>query len=303
MLSKRVSLSILFVAILGLTTSCEDFENGLGDNYEDDLDSRPTARASGCLQPRNIKWTYRSGDKLPLGQSRPGARVTLFFDFDGGSYSGVSSGSVSSSYDSSERAHIERQVEQVAGNYSRWSINVTTDKAVFDRASKRGRIFIAKGQGGSGKASTNGISSSSRHTGYVGADGVFDSGSSGYKCAYLMTHEFGHNFTLRGTTEDYADMYPNATIGAFMGGRDSQFRGYNWIALRNKNGDWQDPSKIIGRIAGTVNDNVTNNNGCDGKCSSSCRCDVSEGDCDRDSDCKSGLYCRQQSGTDYCRSR
>jgi len=88
------------------------------------LDSRA---ARGCLPSKNISWTYRSGDGLPLGQSRPGARVTLFFDFDGGSYSGVSSGRASSSYDSQERAHIERQVEQVAGNYSRWSINVTTD--------------------------------------------------------------------------------------------------------------------------------------------------------------------------------
>jgi len=89
-----------------------------------------------------------------------------------------------------------------------------------------------------------------------------------------------------------------------MGGRARQFDGYDWIALKNKNGEWQDPVKIIGKISGTVNDNGTaDNNDCDGKCSSSCRCDVNEGDCDSDSDCRSGLYCKQQSGTDYCRIR
>lgn len=35
-------------------------------------------------------------------------------------------------------------------------------------------------------------------------------------------------------------------------------------------------------------------------CTSSCRCKEGEGDCDNDSECKSGLVCKQQSGTDHC---
>ncbi len=42
---------------------------------------------------------------------------------------------------------------------------------------------------------------------------------------------------------------------------------------------------------------------CNGRCSSSCPCDLNQGDCDSDSECKPGLYCKLRSGTDYCRSR
>ena len=35
-------------------------------------------------------------------------------------------------------------------------------------------------------------------------------------------------------------------------------------------------------------------------CTNSCQCDEGEGDCDSDAQCKSGLVCKQQSGTDFC---
>ena len=35
-------------------------------------------------------------------------------------------------------------------------------------------------------------------------------------------------------------------------------------------------------------------------CSSSCKCNEGEGDCDNDSQCKPGLVCKQQTGTDFC---
>jgi len=35
-------------------------------------------------------------------------------------------------------------------------------------------------------------------------------------------------------------------------------------------------------------------------CSSGCRCDEGEGDCDSDAECSAGLVCEQRSGTDYC---
>jgi hypothetical protein len=35
-------------------------------------------------------------------------------------------------------------------------------------------------------------------------------------------------------------------------------------------------------------------------CTSSSRCGPGEGDCDEDSHCMSGLFCKQRSGTDYC---
>ena len=57
------------------------------------------------------------------------------------------------------------------------------------------------------------------------------------------------------------------------------------------------------------NNNDNNNSGGDchefkpghGKyCSSSCKCSEGQGDCDKDSECKAGLKCKQQSGTDFC---
>jgi hypothetical protein len=278
-----------------------------GEYLESDEHTPYATAQTGCLPSKKISWTYRAGDSLPLGQSRPGANVTLFLDFDGGSYSGVSSGKVSSSYDSSKRAAIEKTVEQMAGNYSRWSINVTTDKKVFESAKKRARIFVATSQGSSGMASTNGISSSSGYTGYVGVNAVLRPGSA-EKCAYVPTHEFGHNFRLRGTTVDYADLYPNATIGAFMGGRDSQFKGYEWIALDSKEG-WQDPVKIIGSIAGFAEAGGSSGDGgsChivaiyhSDFCTSSCPCNEGEGDCDRDSQCAPGLVCEERGKVDVC---
>ncbi len=206
----------------------------------------------GCLESMPINWTYRSSDGLPIGQSRPGADVTLFVDFDGGSYSDISDNNpVSSFYDADAQRAIEEAIEQTAGNYARWSINVTTDRSVFDSAPRRARMLITWEAGSSGRASTSGISSSSRFTGYVGAETIFDPSSS-EKCTYLLTHEFGHNFGLRGTEIDYADSHPNETLGAFMGGRDRQFTGYRWKMLDSKGSSTQYPPDYFEEFAARI---------------------------------------------------
>ncbi len=62
--------------------------------------------------------------------------------------------------------------------------------------------------------------------------------------------------------------------------------------------NWRSQSNIdgIGRKNAGQDD-------CNGRCSSSCPCDVGQGDCDSDLECKSGLYCKEQSGTDYCQQK
>ena len=48
-------------------------------------------------------------------------------------------------------------------------------------------------------------------------------------------------------------------------------------------------------------DLTTRASACKGRCSPSCPCALNEGDCDRDADCRSGLYCPQVDGHDVCK--
>ena len=156
-----------------------------------------------------------------------------------------SSNKVASYYNLKKQDAIKKTIEQVAGNYAMWGINVTTDRTVFDDAGKRARILVVNRGDYAGLASTDGISTSSKPTGYVDSLSIFKPRERG-KCAYLLTHEVGHNFRLRGTTNDYAVDYPDATIGAFMGGRTKdRFTGYQWKRILNKKGEWQDPPEYF----------------------------------------------------------
>ena len=202
------------------------------DEYED----------NSCYQSKEIDWIERESDSLPLGESFPNAEVTLFFDFDG---YGTTYEKVASDYNLKKQDAIKKTIEQVAGNYAMWGINVTTDRTVFDDAGKRARILVVNRGDYAGRASTDGISTSSKPTGYVDSLSIFKPRERG-KCAYLLTHEVGHNFRLRGTTNDYAVDYPDATIGAFMGGRTKdRFTGYQWKRILNKKGEWQDPPEYF----------------------------------------------------------
>jgi len=203
---------------------------------------------NSCYQSKEIDWIERESDCLPLGESFPNAEVTLFFDFDGYGTTneyGTTYEKVASYYNLKKQDAIKKTIEQVAGNYAMWGINVTTDRTVFDDAGKRARILVVNRGDYSGRASTDGISTSSKPTGYVDSLSIFKPLERG-KCAYVLTHEVGHNFRLLGTTNDYAVDYPDATIGAFMGGRTKdRFTGYQWKRILNKKGEWQDPPEYF----------------------------------------------------------
>ena len=223
----------------------EELVNKRGNNSNDEDEDEDNS----CYQSKEIDWIERESDSLPLGESFPNAEVTLFFDFDGygtlheDGYTTYEK--VASYYNLKKQDAIKKTIEQVAGNYAMWGINVTTDRTVFDDAGKRARILVVNRGDYAGRASTDGISTSSKPTGYVDSLSIFKPLERG-KCAYLLTHEVGHNFRLRGTTNDYAVDYPDATIGAFMGGRTKdRFTGYQWKRILNKKGEWQDPPEYF----------------------------------------------------------
>jgi len=254
-MKKLLLLLILsFFSTTGFSASCPDgseptrtvsadgsyylYKCGNNSNDEDEDEDEDNS----CYQSKEIDWIERESDSLPLGESFPNAEVTLFFDFDG---YGTTYEKVASDYNLKKQDAIKKTIEQVAGNYAMWGINVTTDRTVFDDAGKRARILVVNRGDYAGRASTDGISTSSKPTGYVDSLSIFKPRERG-KCAYLLTHEVGHNFRLRGTTNDYAVDYPDATIGAFMGGRTKdRFTGYQWKRILNKKGVWQDPPEYF----------------------------------------------------------
>ena len=178
------------------------------------------------------KWS-KKGDSL-IFNSRDNADVALYVEFD----------------DDINQEKFEQQIkkaiETVADNYCHWSINVTTDKEKARQSRHWAWMLVEKG-GSSGRAGIhqfNRKGSKGEVTANAGSDSVLKpdkhEGS-----AYLITHEFGHNFGLRGTTDDYSGPKP----GAFMGGRSSRYQNYIWRDLKNKKGVKQNPSKYIQKYA------------------------------------------------------
>jgi beta-lactamase superfamily II metal-dependent hydrolase len=84
----------------------------------------------------------------------------------------------------------------------------------------------------------------------------------------------------------------------YVTGRDGHV-----IIRASGGGDWQHETCSSRCDLGPVDSDEGDS--CDNRCSSSCKCDEDEGDCDSDADCKSGLQCPQNSwenppGHDVC---
>jgi hypothetical protein len=172
--------------------------------------------------------------------------------------------------------------------------------------------------------------------GFAGSSAVFSPPSA--QRGYLLIHELGHQFGLNhsglyknGQFYEWSELKQSLT-GDWLGGRSSHFDDYKWIRSQTKySTSWQDPVQIIGSIAGTVDDGGGSGGGSSGGgsgggssgggsgggssgggschtvplndssyCTSGCRCNQGEGDCDSDSQCASGLVCEERGAVDLC---
>ena len=299
---------------LGDTAHCE-LDTAWGEGEPGDIESSAYALVSQSEAQAVARSLPRTRAGLPLWESRPGARVALFLDFDGGLYDGDEEYGPASldrdleTFNAEEQVAIIRAAMEVAESYSGFDVNVTTDDAARRRASRWAWILITNDVGTSGKAKIDAIGRSSYPLAIAGAQAVFSPPSS--QRGYLLTHELGHNFGLEhsglwqgGRFREWSELRTSRTSD-WMGGRNTYFTGYQWVRSQTEESEsWQDPARIIGAVAGVVGGD---GGSCHGStlgssdyCSASCRCNDGEGDCDTDADCASGLVCDQRSGTDYC---
>lgn len=246
---------------------------------------------------------------LPKWQSRPGATIALYLDFDGGtygdtSYSAASLDSDKSRFSTTERRAILRAALEVQKSYAGFNVNVTTDRDKMDDAYRWGWILITNSWSRSGEAWIDVMDwkPTDEAMGIAGTSGVL--GASSIDRGYLLTHELGHMFGLEhsgrwvgGSFYEYAELEESRT-GDWMGGRDSYFTdGYRWRALQTEEStSTQDPNKIITRSAGRTDCLASNP-----ECTSDCPCRLNEArDCDSSSHCVDGLVCRERGSIDTC---
>lgn len=246
---------------------------------------------------------------LPKWQSRSGATLALYLDFDGGAYDGTSYSAASldsdkTRFSSTERRAIIRAALEVQKTYAGFNVNVTTDRDKMDDAYRWGWILITNSWGSSGEAWIDVMDwkPTNEAMGIAGTSGVL--GASSIDRGYLLTHELGHMMGLEhsgrwvsGRFYEYEELKESRT-GDWMGGRNSYFTdGYKWRALQTEDSTaTQDSVKIITRNAGRIDCTASNP-----ECTSGCPCRLNEArDCDSSSHCIAGLVCRERGSIDSC---
>jgi len=213
----------------------------------------------------------KSSTGLPLWESRPGARVALYLDFDGGRYDsadyrGIDRDGNRASFGTDEQVAIIRAALEVVEGYKGFNVNVTTSEAAMRKAPKWGWILITDDEGTSGEAYIGSIARSSPCSGsscypkgFAGSEAVLAPPSA--QRGYLLIHELGHQFGLNhsglyknGQFYEWSELKQSRT-GDWLGGRSSYFYDYTWIKSQTENSTaWQDPQAILTSVAGTVND-------------------------------------------------
>lgn len=347
--TRALGVNALVLASLSLAAACSDLQSpgvaydppmdmGEGDDaaVDESIDQEDKAAISVStdLAKRIAADAPKSATGLPLYESRPGAKVALYLDFDGGRYDGADYRGIDrdgnrSRFGTDEQVAIIRAALEVVEGYKGFNVNVTTSEAAMRKAPKWGWILITDDEGSSGEASVGSIQRSSQCSGsscyprgFAGSEAVFTPPSA--QRGYLLIHELGHQFGLNhsglyknGQFFEWSELKQSRTSD-WLGGRSSHFYDYIWIKSQTKySTSWQDPVSIIGGIAGTVDGGGNNGGGSGGGstgggschtvplndsnyCSSSCRCAKGEGDCDSDAECASGLKCEQRDGPDIC---
>ncbi len=136
---------------------------------------------------------------LPKWQSRPGAAIALYLDFNGGTYDGVSYSAASldsdkTSFNTEERRAILRAAIEVQKSYAGFNVNVTTDRSKMDDAYRWAWMLITNSWDYSGEALIDVMDKkpTTEALAIAGTNGVLRASS--IDRGYLVTHEFGHNF-------------------------------------------------------------------------------------------------------------
>ncbi len=231
----RVALAAISLALgCGDMGDMEDLEvvhdpgpSDLGDSASDERLS-PEQKAAITVstdQARGIVSSARkSSSGLPLWESRPGARVALFLDFDGGRYDGQTYRGIDrdgnrSNFGNDEQVAMIRAALEVVEGYRGFNVNVTTSEEAMRRAPKWGWILITDDESTSGEASIGSIPRSSQCSGsscyargFAGSEAVFSPPSP--QRGYLLIHELGHQFGL-----NHSGLYKNG-------------RFYEWSELK-----------------------------------------------------------------------
>ncbi len=327
---------LMALASIPLAVACGDIANpgvaydpdvaDLGDAaVDEDLDlEEKAAIVVSTEQARTIAAAApKSSTGLPLWESRPGAKVALFLDFDGGRYDsqdyrGIDRDGNRSRFGTDEQTAIIRAALEVVEGYKGFNINVTTSETAMRKAPKWGWILITDDEGSSGEAYVGVIGGSSQCSGsscypmgFAGSTAVFAPPSA--QRGYLLIHELGHQFGLNhsglyknGVFYEWSELKQGLTSD-WLGGRSSYFYDYTWVRSQTKYSTaWQDPKQIIGSIAGTVGTTdpggschtvpVNDSN----YCTNSCLCNLGEGDCDSNAQCATGLICEERGAVDVC---
>ena len=151
----------------------------------------------------------------PLLQSFPGGQGTLYLDFDGENVSGGSWGSINAAASGFDDAKITTIWTAVAEDYSPFSMNVTTDRAIYNSApsARRGMVIFTP---------TNTASPGAGGVAYLNSFGsanpcwVFNKGLKG--AIEAASHEAGHMLGLNHDGTSSLGYYAgHGTWGPIMG--------------------------------------------------------------------------------------
>ncbi len=159
---------------------------------------------SGLVQNKEtLPWPVNDVG-LPLYESNPGAPITLFIDYDGGTYLNSSRNEIAmggynrtnsdpNTFDAQEQADILASLDYLHHYFAMFDINVTTIESVRDNSKAWSWIIITEDKsGGSGVYNT--IARWDYARAWVGSSTVRIENSDKSR---RVAHEMAHNFNLR----------------------------------------------------------------------------------------------------------
>ena len=209
---------------------------------------------------------------LPLLQSKPGAPVALYLDFNGGvyrgkKYSGYSEDEDLKNYNAEEQKKIIETFNDVRKHWDQFDVNLTTMSRVRKFSKAWGWILISNDWDEWGGRGIIGAIGRRKEAGSIAGKRAVMPNSHGY----LITHELGHNFGLYhvgkwidGKFYKWEDV-PNQTanFGYIMGGYHLDFETYEWGNMPNSENETQDAIRIINDVIYGVKDPSNDNAVCE----------------------------------------
>ena len=280
---KQLYFLFFLVTCIACTNDLEKERKILNNNQDHECNGLHIHTAEHGATSFSITQMPADFDKtsagLPKLESNPKAKVALYLDFDGGTYYGYDDiyGAADldgkpQSYSNSEANKIYTAYLHVVKAFAPFDVNVTTVEEKARSAEKWAWIIISDDYSKTGGKGKIGIFDSSSYnkgrpkkaTSLAGAQAVLNPRN--HEIGYLLVHELGHNFGLNhagryknGKFEEYSDFH-NGPVGAFMGGRGSQFDEYEWMSLKIEGNKNQNSMKIISDITGPAKTSNSDSN-------------------------------------------